>query len=189
MKSTKNLALRVFVLSKTTQLPIQGVAIVAEAKHGKAIASYGVPLGVLATDENGYASFKISKKSFGKAEDIYAYIRGNENTKTSLKQFIVQTEGEGIHTFYLTEQQAAAITKCNLPAIQNKDLLDYELSPTFFQPNKTIKLGNVGKTKKCGCSENTEDPSTTKQIPSPSATIEERFCNLLMPWQPMKTCI
>lgn len=83
----------------------------------------------LATNGNGYVSFKVRRDQVQRFREIYVYPLGHEDLKVPMRDFINNTNGEGIETVELSCDVASKIKRENIPAIQKADLIDHDFIP------------------------------------------------------------
>lgn len=88
-------------------------------------------LGKLATNANGYVSFKVNQSQLNRLGEIYLYPLGYENLKVRLKTFVTQLNGEGVKTIEISCDVASEIRRENIPSIQKADLIDHDFIPFF----------------------------------------------------------
>lgn len=124
-------------------------------------------LGKLATNTNGYVSFKVNQSQLNRLNEIYLYPLGHEHLKVSLKTFVTQLNGEGVKTIEISCDVASKIRRENIPSIQKADLIDHDFIPFFhrsgFKNNcHTLKENTTPPDPATGTGTNppTTDPAT-----------------------------
>lgn len=135
----KLLGIRAIFLTKETKTPIAGLPIILAVEQ---IMRNNQPLlniqAKLATNSNGYVSFKMDADKFLNNPNIYIYPLGHENLKVSMADFVKITDGDGIKTVEIDCKVASSIKKENTPAVQQADLIDRDFTPYFTH----VQFGN-----------------------------------------------
>ena len=143
------LGIRAIFLTKEKKAPIAGLPIVLAVEQ--TIGNNQKLLNIqakLATNSNGYVSFKISLEMFTRNPNIYIYPLGHEALKVPMADFVKLTNGEGIQTIEIDCKTAASIGKENIPSVQQSDLIDRDFTPYFthvqFSNSCATFASNVG---------------------------------------------
>lgn len=185
------LAIRLIYLTKEKKSPIAGLPIVLAVEQ--AINNTHKILNIqakLATNSNGYVSFKMSLEKFRRNPNIYVYPLGHEDLKVPMADFVKATQGDGIQTVEIDCKTAASIGKENIPSVQQADLLDHEFTPYFTH----VQFNNSCSTFKDNIDDhnnNTVDPidDDCDCHKHPALHDPNRYCAALIPGILPEECI
>ena len=144
------LAVRVFVVDRTTKAPVSNLPIIAEAVVEKGPTT---PLGTLVSDVNGYVSFKTGFAEItGLSEtaglvNVYVYPKGFPELRQDVLPFISQNLGRAAYSYVVPVEQLEHLregtlhTASAMPAVPTPDLADYDISPGSVITNPSAQLG------------------------------------------------
>jgi len=188
--SRNKLGVRAIFLTKEKKQSIAGLPIVIAMERiiGNATEPFLSIQGKLATNSNGYVSFKLPKEQLSKYS-YFIYPLGYEDLKLPVSTLAIETEGQGIQTVYIDCKTAALIGKEDIPSIQHADILDHEFTPYF---------NHVAYNNSCHVFEqNIKDPNTDEEPTTekdcdckkdPTST-HSPYCDALIPGTQKEECI
>jgi hypothetical protein len=141
--------LRGFVIERDSGLPAVGVAVlaVAELDDGREVA-----MGMLAADQAGYVSFDLRAVMVeGTPAQVHVKTVAEEGSAVSLPwngaatsgavPFFLKVGARPCADCHGSESGRPAPVRPKLPAIQNPDPVDFELSPDSFAASAPLVLG------------------------------------------------
>ncbi len=144
------LAVRAFVVDRTTKTPVSGLPIVAETQIEKGPM---IPMGTLVSDTNGYVSFKTNLAEIDRLttrdtiSNIHIYPKGFPELKEDVLPFLGQTEGRGAYSYAVASEDLKLLRSSTLhsasarPAVVRPDLDDIDISPGSVITNGSVHLG------------------------------------------------
>jgi hypothetical protein len=122
-----------------------------EPRHRGSVRTYSYPLGTLATDHAGYASFDLRRLDrelpVGRGEAQYAfhvYPMAREVARYDALQQARLTRDAIFAKLELAPVNLAPMPLLNLPSMQNPDLVDWYLSPGSFAAAPDLLVGADG---------------------------------------------
>ena len=135
---------RGFVVDKKTSQPLKGVIVLAVLEYtpsGSSQQGFAIPLGMLASDTAGYVSFDVTNSiglaATSQSVHLWVYPLRAEQSKQD-----VMTQLTGGFQFLIQVDAAlSSPSVAGLPAIQNPDYLDWQISPHSFSARVELVLG------------------------------------------------
>lgn len=179
-------SVRIFLFCKETKKSLAQIPMQCEIVLKNEDDFLTIPLGVLASDQNGYLSFKdpnLANKNLSKII-IRPFGLFNQEGIDILKD--LQKGNTDIFYFSIDQQTLSQIDKKNFPSVQLADLTDLALSPTLFNGSA---INPRPKGNKCGCNdvddninnEGLEEPQDIPKEPTSIVGSNNNYCDFLLP--------
>ncbi len=177
------LGVRAFFITKEKKQPIANLPIVTSLEY---VQGENPPtkfvVGKLATDINGYVSFKIPYEKVKHSHNVNIYPMGLEEMAYPVKNEVLMSGGEQVFTIEIGCEDAARLPRENIPSVQKADIFDYKFMPFFTH----ISYNNSCSLVKDNIDENGEN---SEELESDCNCRHDRDCDAIIPHFPVEECL